>query len=47
MDTYVPEALPALIEAMENPDSRAAQVWSADPLFKEILKKLRGMPEEA
>lgn len=36
----LPEAVTAIFEALKDPTSRTAQVWSADPLFTEIIKKL-------
>jgi tetratricopeptide (TPR) repeat protein/energy-coupling factor transporter ATP-binding protein EcfA2 len=41
MNIVLPEFLIALIDALINPKSRAAQVWSSDPLFKEVLKMLK------
>lgn len=40
MNIVLPESIIALIDALKNPKSRAAQVWSTDPLFKEVLKML-------
>ncbi len=40
MDIYIPEFVYALVDAMEDPDSKTAQVWSADPLFKDIFELL-------
>jgi len=41
MNIVLPEFLTALIDALIHPKSRAAQVWSSDPLFKEVLKILK------
>ncbi|MCB2289426.1 tetratricopeptide repeat protein [Clostridium sp. CS001] len=38
--TSIPEIIIALFDALENPKSRIAQVWSADPLFNKVLKML-------
>lgn len=40
LNIFLPEAVTALIDALENPKSRSAQVWSSDPLFKEVLNTL-------
>ena len=36
----IPEIITALFDALENPKSRIAQVWSGDPLFNKVLKML-------
>ena len=41
LNIVLPEFLTALIDALIHPKSRAAQVWSSDPLFKEVLKMLK------
>lgn len=41
MDVVLPEAVTALVEALHKPRSRAAQVWSADPLFRALFMRLR------
>ena len=38
--TAIPEIITALFDALENPKSRIAQVWSGDPLFNKVLKIL-------
>ena len=40
MNIILPESIIALIDALKNPKSRAAQVWSSDPLFREVLEML-------
>jgi hypothetical protein len=40
MNIVLPESFIALIDALKNPKSRSAQVWSSDPLFREVLKML-------
>lgn len=32
---------PSYLEALKSPESRKSQVWSADPLFKEVIKFLK------
>lgn len=39
-ETQVPEIMMVLFDALENPKSRKAQVWGADPLFNKVLKML-------
>jgi hypothetical protein len=40
MNIALPESIIALIDALKNPKSRAAQVWSSDPLFRKVLEML-------
>ncbi|MBU3202318.1 tetratricopeptide repeat protein (plasmid) [Clostridium estertheticum] len=38
--TQIPDIITALFDALEDPKSRIAQVWSGDPLFNKVLKML-------
>jgi len=37
----LPQQTMTILKALKEPDSRTAQVWSADPLFKEIINLLK------
>ncbi|MCF7886085.1 MAG: tetratricopeptide repeat protein [Candidatus Marinimicrobia bacterium] len=41
MDVRLPESVTSLSKAIQDPDSRTAQVWSTDPLFREIVEMLK------